>query len=203
MLKLSISASVMIHALNAYDNYSKSFPEAFKINKDTLKFENKYLKSHTNNEEFTIEVKEEFLIDMIDGVFSISEKLMPILPVAVPIIQSINQDMKAFKAKWDTSETNPFNMIHNKKPVVFSSEGWDFVIDSVNSTDSLILKDGETTVQVDNFLILNPKTKAGFKVYSHQLQLIVENKLYLIVKYPKSLQVALKNLLTDYYKITL
>ena len=198
MLKLSISASVMIHALNAYDNYSKSFPEAFKINKDTLKFENKYLKSHTNNEEFTIEVKEEFLIDMIDGVFSISEKLMPILPVAVPIIQSINQDMKSFKDKWHSNVPTKID-----SGVVFCSHGWKFTINSSNHPESLVLKDGETTVEVSDFIADNSISGASFKVYTYNLQFIAGDKSYLLSQYPKSLQLAMKDLLTEYYKVKL
>ena len=198
MLKLSISASVMIHALNAYDNYSKSFPEAFKINKDTLKFENKYLKSHTNNEEFTIEVKEEFLIDMIDGVFSISEKLMPILPVAVPIIQSINQDMKSFKDKWNSNVPTKID-----SGVVFCSHGWKFTINSSNHPESLVLKDGETTVEVSDFIADNSISGASFKVYTYNLQFIAGDKSYLLSQYPKSLQLAMKDLLTEYYKVKL
>ena len=171
--------------------------------KNKMNFENKFLKTEMNDEEFTLEIKEEFLTDMIDNVFTCYEKLTPAFIKLIPAIKTIADFDKAFKDKWYEPKAKPSvtTVKSEELTTVFSSNGWDFTIKKYNKPEALVLKDGESTVMVDGFVVLNKETKAGFKVNSYMFKYVLNNNTDILAEYPKSLQAALKDLLTEYYKV--
>lgn len=188
------------------ENTNKGYVEAltdFATNyKDKMNFENKFIKTEMNDEEFTLEIKEEFLVDLIDNTFACYEKLTPAFLKLVPAIRYIDKANKAFNDKWYEPKPTTEKVKSKELYTVFSSNGWDFVIKEHNKPEALLLKDGESTVMVDDFIVLNKETKTHFNIYNHTFKYVLNNDTELLDdKYPKSLQAALKDLLTDYYKV--
>lgn len=183
--------------------YVKSFTDFATNYKDKMNFENKFMKTEMNDTEFTLEIKEEFLTDMVDNVYACYEKLTPSFIKIIPAIKTIADLDKAFKDKWYTpkDKSNDTTVETNTLTTVFSSNGWDFTIKKYNEPKALVLKDGESTVMVDGFVVLNKETKAGFKVNSYMFEYVLNDDTDILAEYPKSLQAALKDLLTKYYKV--
>ena len=191
---------------NADSIFVKTLNSLSSTYKDKLNFENKFIKTDITDEEFTLEIKEEFLTDMIDNVFICYEKLIPVFIKIIPVFKTINDIDKSFKEKWYEPKVEKETTTTVKTKVLttaFSSNGWDFVINENNKPEGLVLKDGESTIMVDDFIALNKNSKVDFKIHTHLFKYVLNNNDSILVKYPKSLQVALKNLLTDYYKVTL
>lgn len=190
------------------ENINKDYVEAlteFSTNyRNKMNFENKFLKTEMNDEDFTLEIKEEFLTDIIDNVFICYEKLIPVFIKIIPVFKTINDIDKSFKDKWYTPKVKKETTTTVETEVlntVFSSNGWDFTIKKYNEPKALVLKDGESTVMVDGFVVLNKETKAGFKVNSYMFEYVLNDDTDILAEYPKSLQAALKDLLTEYYKV--
>lgn len=209
MKKRSEKEKISIEKLKQQqDEINKGYVEAlteFATNyKDKMNFENKFLKTEMNDEEFTLEIKEEFLIDMVDSLYNCYEQFTPVLVKFVPAFRYIDEANKAFNEKWYESKPKVTTTESKELEIVFSSNDWDFVIKQHNKPQALLLKDGESTVMVDDFVVLNKETKTFFNIYTHTFKYVLNNDTDLLDdKYPKSLQAALKDLLTDYYKVVL
>lgn len=186
-----------------FDGAVQSVQEFTTTYKDKLKVENKFLKTDVNDNEFTLEIKEEFLKDVVDCAFTCYEKLIPTFVKLIPGIVTVIKINEEFKAKW--YEPKPVvtetTVESEELTTVFSSNGWDFTMSKYNTPIALLLKDGESTVMTDDFKALNKETKAMYNIYNTQFKYVLDNEEFYLDTFPKSLQAALKDLLTEYYKV--
>ena len=165
---------------------------------------NKVTKVYTvtkTEEEVSIEINSEYITDELDWNFNLINKFIPLMIETIFIMEEQEGSEKVLKEKWELNTKDNIHTESKQLGVVYSYNGWDFVYDEYNTKSPLLLKDGETTVMVDDFNILNSSSHAVYNFNGFRFKYVLDNNKFSLSKYPESLQQALRAILTDHYKI--
>ena len=152
-------------------------------------------------EEVSIEINSEYITDVLDWNFDLINKFIPLMIETIFIMEEQEGSEEVLKEKWELNTKDNIHTESKQLGVVYSYNGWDFVYDEYNTKSPLLLKDGETTVMVDDFNILNSSSHAVYNFNGFRFKYVLDNNKFSLSKYPESLQQAIKAILTDHYKI--